>query len=53
MISVFPALFAFLAVAVMMFYKLDNKQMAQIEMELTERRATQQAAQRPQQEKGL
>ena len=39
MMSFIPALFAFLAVAVMFFYKLDNQQMAQIENDLAERKA--------------
>jgi glycoside/pentoside/hexuronide:cation symporter, GPH family len=39
LLSFIPALFAFLAVAVMMFYKLDNTKMEQIEAELTERKA--------------
>ncbi len=39
MISFIPAAFAFVAVAVMMFYKLDNSRMAQIQIELAERKA--------------
>lgn len=42
LISFIPAVFAFLAVAVMMFYKLDNKQLAQIQIELAERKAVNQ-----------
>lgn len=41
MMSVFPAVFAFIAVAVMAFYKLDNAQMAQIEADLAGRKAEQ------------
>ena len=43
MMSIVPAGFAFVAVAVMCFYKLDNRQMAQIEAELASRK-TEQAA---------
>ena len=39
MISIIPAAFAFVAVAVMMFYKLDNSKMTQIQTELAERKA--------------
>jgi len=39
LMSVIPALFAFAAVAVMFFYKLDNRQMAQIEADLAKRKA--------------
>lgn len=42
LISFIPAVFAFLAVAVMMFYKLDNKQLAQIQIELAARKAVNQ-----------
>jgi glycoside/pentoside/hexuronide:cation symporter, GPH family len=44
MISIIPAAFAFLAVAVMLFYKLDNQQMAEIRVELARRKAAEQAA---------
>ena len=44
MISFIPAAFAFLAVAVMLFYKLDNQQMAQIRVELARRKAAEQMA---------
>jgi len=40
MMSVIPALFAFLAVAVMFFYRLDSQQMARIQEELARRKAT-------------
>lgn len=43
LISFIPAVFAFLAVAVMMFYKLDNKQLAQIQIELAARKAVNQS----------
>ena len=39
LISFIPALFAFLAVGVMFFYKLDNQIMGQIQADLTERKA--------------
>jgi len=39
MMSFIPALFAFVAAAVMLFYKLDNKQMKQIQADLTQRKA--------------
>jgi GPH family glycoside/pentoside/hexuronide:cation symporter len=39
LMSFIPAVFAFLAVAVMMFYKLDNTRMVQIETELAQRKA--------------
>jgi GPH family glycoside/pentoside/hexuronide:cation symporter len=39
LMSIILAVFAFLAVAVLMFYKLDNTRMAQIETELAERKA--------------
>jgi len=42
LISFIPAVFAFLAVAVMMFYKLDNKQLVQIQIELAARKAVNQ-----------
>ena len=38
MMSVIPAVFAVIAVAVMSFYKLDNRQMARIQFELAERK---------------
>ena len=41
MMSFFPAAFAFIAAAVMLFYKLDNKLMAQIQEELAQRKAGQ------------
>jgi GPH family glycoside/pentoside/hexuronide:cation symporter len=44
MISFIPAAFAFLAVAVMLFYKLDNQQMAEIRVELARRKAAQPTA---------
>jgi GPH family glycoside/pentoside/hexuronide:cation symporter len=40
LMSFIPAGFAFLAVAAMTFYRLDNKKMAIIQTELTERKAT-------------
>jgi len=40
LISVIPAFFAFLAVGVMMFYKLDNRTLSQIEAELAARKGT-------------
>src|SRR5207248_8362797 len=43
MMSFIPAAFAFGAVAVMLFYRLDNKQMAQIQEELAQRKAAAQA----------
>jgi GPH family glycoside/pentoside/hexuronide:cation symporter len=42
LMSFIPAVFAFLAVAVMMFYKLDNKKLAQIQMDLAARKAVDQ-----------
>ena len=42
MISFIPAAFAFLAVAVMLFYRLDNQQMAEIRVELARRKAAEQ-----------
>jgi GPH family glycoside/pentoside/hexuronide:cation symporter len=39
MMSFIPALFAFVAVVAMMFYKLDNGQMAQIQEDLAKRKA--------------
>ena len=44
MISFIPAAFAFLAVAVMLFYRLDSQQMAQIRLALARRKAAEQAA---------
>jgi len=44
MISFIPAAFAFLAVAVMLFYKLDNQQMAEIRVELARRKAAETTA---------
>jgi GPH family glycoside/pentoside/hexuronide:cation symporter len=38
LISFIPAVFAFLAVVVVMFYKLDNRQLAQIQAELAARK---------------
>jgi GPH family glycoside/pentoside/hexuronide:cation symporter len=38
LMSVIPALFAFLAVAVMLFYKLDSTQLAQVEADLAARK---------------
>jgi GPH family glycoside/pentoside/hexuronide:cation symporter len=46
MISLIPAAFAFLAVAVMMFYKLDNTKMTQIQTDLAKRKAGEQTADR-------
>jgi GPH family glycoside/pentoside/hexuronide:cation symporter len=46
MISIIPAAFAFLAVAVMMFYKLDNSKMAQIQADLGKRKAAENTADR-------
>jgi GPH family glycoside/pentoside/hexuronide:cation symporter len=40
LMSFIPAVFAFLAVAVMMFYKLDNQKLAQIQTDLAQRKAT-------------
>jgi len=40
LISVIPAVFAFLAVGVMAFYKLDNRTLSQIEAELAARKAS-------------
>jgi GPH family glycoside/pentoside/hexuronide:cation symporter len=42
LISFIPAVFAFLAVAVMMFYKLDNKQLVQIQADLAARKTANQ-----------
>jgi GPH family glycoside/pentoside/hexuronide:cation symporter len=42
LISFIPAVFAFLAVAVMMFYKLDNKQLEKIQIELAARKTVNQ-----------
>jgi GPH family glycoside/pentoside/hexuronide:cation symporter len=39
LISFIPAAFAFLAVAIVMFYKLDNRQLAQIQADLAARKA--------------
>ena len=39
LMSFIPAVFAFLAVAVMLFYKLDNQQMALLQRELAERKS--------------
>jgi GPH family glycoside/pentoside/hexuronide:cation symporter len=39
MMSFFPAAFAFIAVVVMSFYKLDNNQMTQIQAGLAKRKA--------------
>jgi GPH family glycoside/pentoside/hexuronide:cation symporter len=39
LMSFIPAVFAFLAVAVMLFYRLDNKQMARVQKELADRKA--------------
>ena len=44
MISFIPAAFAFVAVAVMLLYKLDNQQMTQIRVELARRKAADQNA---------
>ena len=44
LMSFIPALFAFLAAAVMLFYKLDNAQMARIQIELAQRKAAGQNA---------
>jgi GPH family glycoside/pentoside/hexuronide:cation symporter len=41
LMSFVPAAFAFVAVGVMIFYKLDNTMMAQIQIELAERKAAQ------------
>jgi len=38
LISFIPAVFAFLAVAVMMFYKLDNRTLAQVQVDLAARK---------------
>jgi GPH family glycoside/pentoside/hexuronide:cation symporter len=40
LISIVPALFAFAAVAIMFFYKLDNNKMAQIQTDLAARKAS-------------
>jgi GPH family glycoside/pentoside/hexuronide:cation symporter len=40
LISIIPAVFAFAAAGVMLFYKLDNRQMARIQKELVERKAS-------------
>ena len=39
MMSFIPAGFAFVAVAVMLYYKLDNRKMAQVQEELAARKA--------------
>jgi glycoside/pentoside/hexuronide:cation symporter, GPH family len=39
LMSFIPAVFAFLAVGLMMFYKLDNQTLAQVQMDLAERKA--------------
>ncbi len=39
LISIIPAVFAFLAVAVLLFYKLDNRTLARIQVELAARKA--------------
>jgi GPH family glycoside/pentoside/hexuronide:cation symporter len=44
LMSVIPAVFAFVAVAVMVFYKLDNKKLAQIQIDLAERKSLRDAA---------
>ncbi len=41
LMSVIPAAFAFIAVGVMLFYRLDNSRMAQIQSDLAERKARQ------------
>jgi GPH family glycoside/pentoside/hexuronide:cation symporter len=38
LMSIIPAAFAFLAVAVMLFYKLDNKALVQIQADLAQRK---------------
>jgi GPH family glycoside/pentoside/hexuronide:cation symporter len=38
LMSIIPAVFAFLAVAVMLFYRLDNQQMTRIQSDLSERK---------------
>jgi len=38
LMSIIPAVFAFLAVAVMLFYRLDNQQMTRIQTDLSERK---------------
>ena len=43
LMSFIPAFFAFLAVGVMLFYKLDNTQMAQIQADLAARKAAESA----------
>jgi glycoside/pentoside/hexuronide:cation symporter, GPH family len=43
MMSFIPAGFAFVAAGVMLFYKLDNKQMAQIQADLAQRKAAREA----------
>jgi glycoside/pentoside/hexuronide:cation symporter, GPH family len=47
MMSFFPAAFAFIAVGVMFFYKLDNQLMAQIQVDLAKRKATAEPAPTP------
>ena len=42
MMSIIPAGFAFIAVGVMLFYRLDNRQMAEIQVELAARKAADQ-----------
>jgi len=44
LMSFIPAVFAFAAAAVMLFYKLDNKQMARIEADLAKRKTPNHAA---------
>ncbi|HTL56296.1 MAG TPA: MFS transporter [Candidatus Limnocylindrales bacterium] len=44
MMSFIPAAFAFLAAGIMLFYKLDNRQLAQIQLELAQRKAAEKAA---------
>jgi GPH family glycoside/pentoside/hexuronide:cation symporter len=44
LMTIIPAAFAFLAVVVMLFYKLDNKMMGRIELELAERKAAEKSA---------
>ena len=47
LMSLIPAAFAFLAVGVMMFYKLDNQMLARIQIDLAERKAGGQTAPQP------
>lgn len=44
MLSFIPAVFAFLAVAIMVFYKLDDQRMAQIQADLARRKGTEMTA---------